>query len=96
MPMIRATPPPSTPQWMAGTGWFYYVHPENNEGVNSGLNYFLETDTDLVNAPGWTNANYEVLGTATDGFGPGFNAVTNRVSTEIEAQQFIQLKIEGL
>ncbi len=79
-----------------GTNWFYYVYPENNNAALAGLNYYLETDTDLVNAPGWINAGYEVMGTAPNGFGAGFNAVTNRISTETEAKQFIKLNIDGL
>ncbi len=76
-----------------GTNWLYYIHPERND---PGLKYSLETDTDLVSAPGWTNANYEVRGTAVDGFGTGFNAVTNRISTDDEAKQFIKLSVEQL
>jgi hypothetical protein len=79
-----------------GTNWFYYVYPKNKSAAIAGLNYYLETDTDLVTAPGWTNGNYEVVATKTDGFGSGFDAVTNRVSTETEAKQFIQLQIDGL
>lgn len=79
-----------------GTNWLYFVHPKRSDAVAAGLVYTVETDTDLVAAPGWTNANYEVLGTATDGFATGFDAITNRISTEVETQQFIRLKIEEL
>lgn len=79
-----------------GTNWFYYVHPQRNDAENAGLTYSLDSDLDLVNAPGWTNADYEVVGTASDGFGSGFDAVTNRVSTEGKSVEFIQLQIEGL
>ncbi|MEA2067674.1 MAG: hypothetical protein U9P12_00610, partial [Verrucomicrobiota bacterium] len=51
-----------------GTNWFVYVYPTNS--VATDLVYYLETDTDLVFAPGWTNANYEVVGASdsVDGF----------------------------
>ncbi|MEA2068517.1 MAG: hypothetical protein U9P12_04890 [Verrucomicrobiota bacterium] len=74
-----------------GTNWFTYVYPKRSS-AESGIAYHLETDTDLVLAPGWTNGNYEVLGTWVTG--GEFNYVTNRVSTDGEAQQFIQLIIE--
>ncbi|MDF7823694.1 hypothetical protein P4B35_06680 [Pontiellaceae bacterium B12227] len=79
-----------------GTNWFYYVHPENNTAAKSGLNYTLNSDENLVVAPGWTNAVYEVLGTAEDFYADGFNAVTNRISTEGKSQEFIKLQIDGL
>lgn len=79
-----------------GTNWFYYVYPERNDAALAGLNYSLETDDDLVSAPGWTDAVYEESGTAANGFGAGFNAITNRVSTEGKTQEFIQLQINGL
>ena len=61
----------------------------------AGLTYSVESATDLV-AGDWTHINHEVLGTAADGFAAGFDAVTNRISTDVEPQQFIRLKIEGL
>lgn len=77
-----------------GTNWLYVVHPEMNNAL-AGLTYSLQTDDDLVTAPSWSNATYEVLGTAIDGFGAGFNAVTNRISTDGKTQEFIKLLIEG-
>ncbi len=74
----------------AGTNWFVYVYPSNSLATN--LVYYLETDTDLVNAPGWTNDFYEVVAV-----GPSvsdFNYVTNRLSTEADDQQFIRLVVE--
>lgn len=79
-----------------GSNWFYYIYPQRIDASVAGLNYYLETDTDLINTPGWTNGNYEVLGTGMNEFGSGFNAVTNRVTTETEAKQFIKLQIDGL
>jgi len=75
-----------------GTNWFEYVYPKRSD-PNSGLLYYLELATNLV-SPGWTNSGYTVVGS-----GPltnGFLSVTNRISTEIKAQQFIRLIIEAL
>jgi hypothetical protein len=70
--------------------WFLYTYPSN--ALATDLVYFLETDTDLVSAPGWTNDNYEVLGVAP--VVDGVSYVTNRVSTTVENQQFIRLVVE--
>ena len=74
----------------SGTNWLVYVYPRN--ALATDLVYYLETDTNLIFAPDWTNAHYEVTGTSPSV--GGFNYVTNRVSTEVESAQFIRLVIE--
>lgn len=74
-----------------GTNWFVYVYPHLS-ATNSGVSYSLELTDDLVDGI-WTNAGYEVLGTGTDAFASGFDAVTNRVSTQDDPAQFIRLLI---
>ncbi|MCK5920908.1 MAG: hypothetical protein KAG66_08195, partial [Methylococcales bacterium] len=78
-----------------GTNYLVYVYAEltDNISANRGLTYFLETTTDLIYVP-WVSANYEELGTGNEAFAPGFNAVTNRISTDVEIQQFIRLQVE--
>ncbi|MDZ8119065.1 hypothetical protein [Pontiella agarivorans] len=78
-----------------GGSWLQYVYAKRADADTRGLNYYLETDTDLMIAPGWTNAFYDVIGTNTE-FAVGFNAITNRISTDTKSQQFIQLQIEQL
>ena len=77
-----------------GSNWFYYIHPQLSD-PNSGINYHLELTDDLT-PPAWTNAGYEITGTTLDGFAPGLDAVTNRVLTEVNGQQFLRLTIEEL
>ena len=77
-----------------GTNYLEYIYFARDDAGDRGLAYLLTTDTDLVFAPGWTNAHYEVTGTNTSTGIPGFNAVTNRMSTDTEDQQFIRLQIE--
>jgi hypothetical protein len=77
-----------------GTNYLVYVYYARDDAGDRGLAYLLTTDTDLVNAPGWTNANYEVVGTNTSTGISGFNAVTNRIPTDSEDNQFIRLQIE--
>ena len=70
-----------------------YVYAKRIDAAARGLTYHLETSINLLLGL-WTNANYIVLGTGEEAFGAGFNAVTNRVSTEEERAQFIRLQIE--
>mgnify|MGYP003573480102 FL=1 len=71
-------------------GSMLYIHAQRNDDTN--LVYYLETDTDLVSAPIWTNSGYIVTGTNTSLVGD-FDEVTNSIPTTA-AQQFIQLIIE--
>lgn len=86
--------PLSSPVGIDGTNWFYYVYPRM-VAANGILQYSIETTEDLINVP-WTNGNYEVVGTGVDGFAAGFNAVTNRIPTDVKNKQFIQLLITEL
>ncbi len=78
-----------------GTNWLVYVYPKRHDAVGAGLAYHIELTDDLVTGS-WVATGYEELGTGLDGFAPGFDAVTNRVSTETKAKQFIQLQIDEL
>lgn len=78
-----------------GISWLEYVYARRSDAVMRGLNYYLETNTDLMDASGWTNGNYTVVGTNT-GFAVGFDAVTNRIPTAVETNRFIRLKVEEL
>ncbi len=73
-----------------GTNWFMYVYPSN--GVADDLVYYLETNTELTDALGWTNDHYYVSGLSSASNGVSY--VTNRISTEVESKQFIRLIIE--
>lgn len=69
-----------------------YVYNRRTNYVDLGLNYIIETDSDLVNAPGWTNASFTVS------VGPAsgeFEAVTNSIDTGTAGPQyFIRLRVE--
>ncbi|MEI7532724.1 MAG: hypothetical protein WCK57_00010 [Verrucomicrobiae bacterium] len=74
-----------------GTNWFEYAYPKRSD-PNSGLLYYLELATNLA-SPVWTNSGYTVTGS-----GPltnGFLSVTNRLETNVKAQQFIRLMIQA-
>jgi len=76
-----------------GGSFLEYVYAKRIDAAARGLVYHPETSSDLV-VDSWVDANYTVLGTGVDAFGAGFDAVTNRISTEVESQQFIRLNIE--
>ena len=76
--------------WPSGSS-LNYVYPMRSEPY-SGASYHLETTDDLVNGT-WVETDLE-LGTATDGYAAGFDAVTNQVDTSIEDEQFIRLRVQ--
>ncbi len=73
-----------------GETWMTYVYPKRSDPY-SGLTYYLELNNDLVFGQ-WTNSGYTVEGTGT--INGDFDAVTNRVPTAVEGEQFIRLIIE--
>lgn len=75
-----------------GTNYIEYVYYERDDKADRGLESVVQVGTDLVN-PDWTNANFIVVGSGDSGI-PGFNAVTNRISTEEKDKQFIRLQIK--
>jgi len=73
-----------------GTNWMEYVYRRRTDAAGRGLDYWLELCTNLT-AGGWsTNGNFEVNAGPLEA---GFEAVTNRISTESETNQFIRLRI---
>jgi hypothetical protein len=74
--------------------YFEVVYYMRDDASGRGLSYSLETDTDLVAAPGWVATGYEIMGTNTATGISGFDAVTNRIPTDAEQQQFIRLQVE--
>lgn len=78
----------------AGDG-LIYIYPQRHDAAIAGLTYSTERTDDLVSGT-WVGTGIEELGTGTDVFDTGFDGVTNRISTAADAQQFIQLHINGL
>ena len=78
--------------WSAGSS-LNYVYPMRSEQY-SGVSYQLETTDDLIYGD-WAETDLE-LGTATDGYAAGFDAVTNQMDTSVKNEQFIRLIIEEL
>lgn len=75
----------------SGTNWVEYVYRRRNDHVLRGLVYRVETTTNLVSDSWNTNGVIEVGSAALD---DEFDTVTNRISAEVEDQQFIRLQIE--
>lgn len=95
-PMTPDTGIASIFQVVEDTGVTYveYIHAVRDDAAFRGLTYHLETDTDLLHAPGWVNSGYTVTGTNIN-FASGFVSYTNRAPTDAEDQLFIKLNIEG-
>ena len=74
-----------------GSGWFEYIHAQRNDADDLGLGYYLALRTDLV--AGTVTSNDYVVGTGT--LDSEFDAVTNRIPTDVEDEQFIKLMIES-
>jgi hypothetical protein len=78
------------PTFVQTAGGMEYVHAQRTD--DPALIYYLQTDTDLILPPGWTNGGYTVTGTnETTGL---FDFVTNIVPTA-ENTMFLRLIIEN-
>ena len=75
-----------------GANYIEYIYYERTDAVDRGLASILEVGTDLVFA-GWADGSSYETGSGASGVA-GYNAVTNRIPTDTEAQQFIRLQIE--
>jgi hypothetical protein len=75
---------------LGGSNMMIYVYPQRHD-PDSGLSYYLVTDTDLLEAPGWTNTGYQVDGTNITG--GTFDYVTNMVPMDVD-EKFIKLIID--
>ena len=73
-----------------GTNYMDYVYYRRKDYNIQGLTYGLEL-TESLTIPAWTNAGYEVAGTAN--YDADFRAVTNRVPVDTDTK-FLQLLID--
>lgn len=75
-----------------GTNYLQYVHYERDDAGDRGLLYILEVGTDLV-ITNWTTSGIEPMGSGASGIS-GYNAVTNRISTDTEIKRFLNLRVK--
>ena len=73
-----------------GSNWLEYVYFERSDKAALGLDYYAERGLDLV-AAAWTNSGIVAAGSGI--LNANFNAVTNRIATDAEGQQFIRLRV---
>jgi hypothetical protein len=74
------------------TNYLEYIYARYSDYADRGLTYTIQVNDNLVIGT-WTNSGYTVEGVAVDGFGGGFDAVTNRVPA-VDAQKFIRTHVE--
>jgi len=72
-----------------GSNWFYYAHAQRSDSDDRDLTYTVKQDTDLPTAT-WAGS-VDLLGTNVTG--GAFDSVTNRVPSDTESEQFLQLQI---
>ena len=75
-----------------GTNYLEYIYYERTDADDRGLASILEVGTDLV-ITNWADGSGFEYGSGASGVA-GYNAVTNRVPTDMDAKQFIRLQIE--
>jgi len=75
-----------------GTNYIEYVYFERADAATRGLNSIITVTTDLMNTNWADGSGYEVGRGASEV--PGYNAVTNRIPTDVEDRQFIRVEIE--
>ena len=74
-----------------GGDWFQYVYYMRGDAAGRGLDYYLETSSDLVSG-GWITNSIMPYGV---GFlDAGFISVTNRLATSPEDELFMRLRIQ--
>ena len=75
-----------------GTNYLQYIYFERSDAAARGLSSSLEVGTDLVYT-NWTTSGIEFVGSGASAE-PGYNAVTNRISTDDDDKRFLNLKIQ--
>ena len=73
-----------------GSASMEYIYRRRTDWEVRELNYWLELNTNLVSGT-WNTNGYTEVGAGP--LEPGFEAVTNRISTESETNRFIRLRI---
>ncbi|VGO19220.1 hypothetical protein [Pontiella sulfatireligans] len=73
-----------------GTNYLEYVYFERDDAADRGLSSILNVGTDLVNT-NWTTTGIEFVGSGASAVS-GYNAVTNRVETDVDVK-FLCLNI---
>ncbi len=74
-----------------GTNWLSYVHPRRSDFWLGGLDYHLETRTNLVDGADWADGNYSLFGIGETG--DALDYVTNRFPPLGTPAQFVRLAI---
>jgi hypothetical protein len=76
-----------------GTNYLQYVYFERDDAVTRGLSSSLEVGPSLLFTNGWGAAGIEFVGSGASGI-EGYNAVTNRISTDDDDSRFLNLQIQ--
>ena len=88
----QGNPPVESQVSDGGSNYLQYVYYERDDAAARGLASILEVGLDLV-ITNWGTSGIEFVGSGASVIS-GYNAVTNRIPTEMEAKQFIRLQVE--
>jgi hypothetical protein len=78
------------PHWAVHGPWLDYIFNRRTNYETLGLEYKVETCTNLASDNGWTNANFtELIGSVSG----EFETVTNRMNIGVANSQFIRLQV---
>ncbi len=87
----QGIPPSYSIENQSGTNWLYYTYPKR-AGAEDDAEYTLWLSDNLLSNE-WASAGYETAGIGTNGFAPGFDAVSNRIDTTGKQAGFARMSI---
>ncbi|HEY5621812.1 MAG TPA: hypothetical protein VIR77_04345, partial [Pontiella sp.] len=77
-----------------GTKRFFYIYPRRTDWQELDLDYDLGASTNLVTGP-WVGWAHWISGVGAEGYGPGFDSVTNYFSLDNGLnQRFIRMEMK--
>ncbi len=91
-PADQGNSPVSAQVSAGGTNYLEHVYFERDDAADRGLASILNAGTSLA-VPNWSVAGIEPVGSGASAV-PGFNAVTNRIPTDVEGLQYLRLQVE--
>lgn len=91
-PAVQGNTPVQSQVADGGINYIQYIYFERDDAADRGLASILNVGTSLA-IPNWTTAGIEFVGSGASAVS-GFNAVTNRISTDADDTRFLRLQIE--
>ncbi len=84
--------PVSSQMSEGGTNYLEHIYFERDDAMDRGLASILNVGTSLT-IPDWATAGIEPVGSGASAIS-GFDAVTNRIPTDVKSEQYLRLQVE--